>query len=272
MILFILCNIASLKEENEINIQQQQENLNKIEQRKKDIQKEVDRLKQETVDTEKSLQKIQALLSSAEEELAKTKQTYENILKEVALLEKELNIEQEKLDLQLIILQNRLKKFYKYNDITYLAVLINSRDFSQFLNRYRYLEKILENDADIVRLVKEQVELVKKQKDNLHNKQEITRMLEEEIAKEKENIAVSAEAKNKYLTKIEEERKKQLLVLEELEKSSIQIKEIIEVALKEKEKEREAQLKSEQLHKQKRTDSAKSGPTLQIKRNILFAN
>lgn len=272
VILFILCTYSFVKaEENEINIQQQQENLNKIEQRKKDIQKEVDRLKQETVDTEKSLQKIQALLSSAEEELAKTKQTYENILKEVALLEKELNIEQEKLDLQLIILQNRLKKFYKYNDITYLAVLINSRDFSQFLNRYRYLEKILENDADIVRLVKEQVELVKKQKDNLYNKQEITRMLEEEIAKEKENIAVSAEAKNKYLTKIEEERKKQLLVLEELEKSSIQIKEIIEVALKEKEKEREAQLKSEQPSQtKKRTDSAKSGPTLQPKKGIFY--
>lgn len=271
LILFILCLIYDIAgaEETEINIQQQQDNLDRIEQRKKDIQEEVERLKQETVDYQKSLQKIQELLSSAEKELVKTKQTYENTLNEIAKLEEELTIEQNKLDLQLIILKNRLKKFYKYNDVTYLAVLVNSKDFSQFLNRYRYLEKILENDADIVKQVKEQVDLVKKQRDSLHNKREITKMLEGEIVKEKENIAMSAEAKNKYLAKIEDERKKQLVVLEELEKSSAQIKEIIEIAYKEKEKAKEVEQKSEQVTQTKqKTDTIKIEPTLQPKKGI----
>ncbi|HOR42302.1 MAG TPA: hypothetical protein PK111_03985, partial [Atribacterota bacterium] len=201
----------------DVNIEQQKEQLNKIEQRKKEIQKEVERLKQEKVDYQKSLQKIQELLATAEKELQNAKNTYENTLKEITKLEEQLEIEQNILDLQLIIFKNRVKKYYKYNNISYLSVLIDSKDFSQFLNRCRYLEKVLENDADIIKQVNEQVELVKKQRDSLYNKREITRMLEKEIVNEKENIAMSVDAKNKYLTKIEEDRKKQLAILEELE-------------------------------------------------------
>ncbi|HPK87142.1 MAG TPA: hypothetical protein PK267_03870, partial [Atribacterota bacterium] len=249
----------------DVNIEQQKEQLNKIEQRKKEIQKEVERLKQEKVDYQKSLQKIQELLATAEKELQNAKNTYENTLKEITKLEEQLEIEQNILDLQLIIFKNRVKKYYKYNNISYLSVLIDSKDFSQFLNRCRYLEKVLENDADIIKQVNEQVELVKKQRDSLYNKREITRMLEKEIVNEKENIAMSVDAKNKYLTKIEEDRKKQLAVLEELERSSAQIKEIIEIAYREKEKAQQAQQVPQQSQ---RAEPAKKEPTLQPKKGI----
>ncbi len=259
----------STAQEQEINIQQQQQKLQEIEQRKKDIEKEIERLKQEEVDYQKSLQKIQELLNAAERELQVTKKNYENTLKELERLEEELSIEQDKLELQLIIIKNRLKKFYKYNNISYLAVLINSKDFTHFLNRYRYLEQILVNDADIIKQVKEQVELVKKQRDSLYNKKEITKMLEQEIVKEKENIALSLEAKNKYLAKIEEERKKQVKVLEELEKSSAQIKEIIEIAYREREKAQQAAQRAPQQSEPKpKIETSKSEPTLKAKKGI----
>ncbi len=262
---------VSITQNKEINIEQEQDNLNKIEQRKKDIEKEIERLKQEKVDYQKSLQKILELLASAEKELLSTKQSYETTLKEIKKLEEEFEIEQNKLDLQLIILKNRLKKFYKYNNISYFAVLINSKDFSQFLNRYHFLEQILENDADVIKQVNEQVELVKKQRDSLYNKREITKMLEQEIAREKENIEMSLEAKNKYLVKIDEERKKQLVVLEELEKSSAQIKEIIEIAYQEREKAKKAEQKAEertQTQAKPGTETMKKEPTLKPKKGI----
>lgn len=264
MFTFSILAEKSIAADQNDNIQQQQEQLNKIEQRKKEIQKEVERLKQEQVDYQKSLQKIQQLLTSAENEMETTRKTYENTLKEIAKLEEQLEVEQSILDLQLIIFKSRMKKFYKYNNVSYLAVLVNSKDFSQFLNRCRFLEQILENDADIIKQISEQVELVKKQRDSLYNKKEITKMLEQEIAKEKENIALSVEAKNKYLVKIEEERKKQLTVLAELEKSSAQIKEIIEIAYREREKAQQAQ----QTQQQQRSGAAKKEPTLQAKKGI----
>ncbi|HOF02408.1 MAG TPA: peptidoglycan DD-metalloendopeptidase family protein [Atribacterota bacterium] len=266
-VLFIFFVLSSyiIASSQDVNIEQQQEQLNKIEQRKKEIQKEVERLKQEKVDYQKSLQKIQELLATAEKELQNAKNTYENTLKEITKLEEQLEIEQNILDLQLIIFKNRVKKYYKYNNISYLSVLIDSKDFSQFLNRCRYLEKVLENDADIIKQVNEQVELVKKQRDSLYNKREITRMLEKEIVNEKENIAMSVDAKNKYLTKIEEDRKKQLAVLEELERSSAQIKEIIEIAYREKEKAQQAQQVPQQSQ---RAEPAKKEPTLQPKKGI----
>jgi septal ring factor EnvC (AmiA/AmiB activator) len=257
--------VGSTALEQDINIEQQQQRLNEIEQRKREIQKEIERLKQEEVDYQKSLQKIEELLATAEKELQAAKKTYDNTLKEIAKLEEELEVEQNKLDLQLIIFENRLKNFYRYNNINFLAVLINSKDFSQFLNRCRYLEQILGNDADIVKQVSEQVELVKKQRGSLYNKKEITRMLEIEIAKEKENIEISLDAKNKYLTKIEEERKAQLAVLKELEKSSVEIKEIIEIAYQEREKVAQNQKLAQQPGK---TETNRKEVILQPKKGI----
>jgi len=248
-----------------ISIEQEEEKLKQIEQRKESIQKELDNLDKEETDYQKSLEKIQGLLDMAEKELQETKISYDNTLKQIDKLEEDLEIEQNKLDLQLIILENRLKKFYKYNNITYLTVLLDSKDFSQFLNRYRYLESILENDADIVKQVSEQVAMVKKQRDSLYNKKEIVELLEREIQKEKENIEISLETKNKYIVRIEEEKKKQLAILEELEKSSAQINEIIELAYREKEKE---QKKQQEQQQQPKKETVRTELTLQPQKGI----
>ena len=73
MFTFSILAEKSIAADQNDNIQQQQEQLNKIEQRKKEIQKEVERLKQEQVDYQKSLQKIQQLLASAENEMQTTR-------------------------------------------------------------------------------------------------------------------------------------------------------------------------------------------------------
>lgn len=264
--LILFCPITMTKislaySQDDTTIETQQEKLNQIEQRKKAIQQELARLQKEETDYQKSLEKIQSLLNAAEKELKQAESNYNNTLKQIEKLEEELEIEQNKLDLQLIIYENRLKKFYKYNNITYLSVLLNSKDFSQFLSRYRYLEKILENDANIVKQVSEQVNTVEKQKESLNNKKEILKLLEEEICKEKENIEISIETKNKYIHKIEEEKKNQLAKLKELEKSSAQIREIINLAYQEKEKAKQSQ-------QQAKKEEIRAEVTLQPKKGI----
>jgi septal ring factor EnvC (AmiA/AmiB activator) len=245
-IIVLCCATGSSTADTDISIKQEEERLKQIEQRKKSIEQELEGLKQEETNYQKSLEKIQTLLNEAEKELQIAKKNYQKTLQQIEKLEEELKIEENKMELQLIILKNRLKKFYKYNNITYLSVLLESKDFSQFLNRCRYLECILTDDAEIVNQVSEQVAFVKKQRDSLENKKEISKLLEQEIEKEKENIEISIEAKNKYIDKIEQEKKNKLAKLEELEKSSAQIKEIIEIAYREKEKAKQAQQQASQ--------------------------
>ncbi len=260
---FILSAGKKAVADQSVNIEQQQEKLKEVEQRKNLIQQELDRLKQEEIDYQNSLKNIKGLLNATEKELQLTQSNYANIVEQIEKMEEILEIEQNKLDLQMIILENRLKKFYKYNNISYLAVLLNSKDFSQFLNRYRYLENILANDSEIVKQVSEQVALISGQRESLYNKKEITKMLEQEIQKEKENIEISVESKNKYISRIEEERKNQMAILEQLEKSSVQIKEIIDIALKEREK-----LKQEQQQQQIKKEPTRKEITLQPRKGI----
>ncbi|KUK66475.1 MAG: Peptidase M23, partial [Parcubacteria bacterium 34_609] len=75
------------------------------------------------------------------------------------------------------------------------------------------------------------------------------------------------DAKNKYLAKIEEERKAQLAVLKELEKSSAEIKEIIEIAYREREKAKQDQ-KSSQQQQPGMTETTRKEVTLQPKKGI----
>jgi murein hydrolase activator len=265
-IIILCCVTGGNAADTDISIQQEEDRLKQIEQRKKSIEKELEGLKQEETNYQKSLEKIQILLNEAEQELETAKNNYQKTLQQIEKLEEELAIEENKMELQLIILENRLKKFYKYNSITYLSVLLESKDFSQFLNRCRYLECILEDDADIVNQVSEQVEFVKKQRDSLENKKEISKLLEQEIEKEKENIEISIEAKNKYIEKVEQEKKNKLAKLEELEKSSAQIKEIIQIAYREKEKAKLAQQQADQ--KQAGVTKERKEQTLQPRKGI----
>jgi murein hydrolase activator len=265
-IIILCCVTGGNTADTDISIQQEEDRLKQIEQRKKSIEKELEGLKQEETNYQKSLEKIQILLNEAEQELETAKNNYQKTLQQIEKLEEELAIEENKMELQLIILENRLKKFYKYNSITYLSVLLESKDFSQFLNRCRYLECILEDDADIVNQVSEQVEFVKKQRDSLENKKEISKLLEQEIEKEKENIEISIEAKNKYIEKVEQEKKNKLAKLEELEKSSAQIKEIIQIAYREKEKAKLAQQQADQ--KQAGVTKERKEQTLQPRKGI----
>ena len=125
----IILQIEMIAESQEVNILQQEERLKEVEKRKMSIQAEIDKLKQEKIDYNNSLEQIEKLYNDAERELKEAQKSYSNTIKEIEKLEEELEIEQNKLDLQLIILKNRLNKFYKHSSASYLSVLFESKDF-----------------------------------------------------------------------------------------------------------------------------------------------
>ena len=242
LFLFVFSSsIQLLAMEQDISIEKEKVRLNQIKQREKVIKSELEQLEKKESNYQASLEKIRHLLVTAEQELKETQSNYQKISRQITQLEEECKIEQNKLDLQLIIFQNRLKKFYKYNNITYLAVLIESKDFSQFINRYHYLETILENDAMLVKQIKELVTKLNKSKASLENKKDIIALLEKEIKNEKKNIELSLAAKKKFIIKVEEEKKKKLDRLEELKKASTEIETIIEKAYQKRKEQKKVQ-------------------------------
>lgn len=89
----------------------------------------------------------------------------------------QLEIRQAEVELQQSTeeLHQRVRSMYQNGTVSYLEVLLDSRDFGDFLNRYELLKRVVARDADVV----EKIEL---QKANLEQKRESLVLQKEQIA------------------------------------------------------------------------------------------
>lgn len=114
---------------------------------------------------------------------------------EITLLTKELDRLSLALDRVEDVLITRIRATYKKGNISAVELLVSSSGFSQFLNRFKYLQIIQEND----RLVLRQMQLAKA---NFTNQKETLQVKESEVAKLKSRIEEqkrSLEAQNAQL-------------------------------------------------------------------------
>ena len=236
-------------------ITSENQRLEKIENQIEIVKREINNLEEKEDGYLASLHKIEILLKDTQAELLEIEEDLlftENKLKE---LEKEYLLLQKDLKEKISYLENRLRDVYMHQRTTYLAVLINSESFSDFLNRYKYIKDILSIDVRIINDIQEKSHSLEEKKNRLEERKEILRLLEEEVKKEKESIAYSIKAKKSIIHKIDSQKEAYLKSLEELKQSSEEIINIIE------------KLHQEELQSRQKDD--REIPILKAKKGIL---
>jgi len=209
-------------------IKEENERLKKIEEQIKSVKNEINSLEKKESGYLETLHKIEKLLLETEKELQTIERDLELAHKDIKQAEDDFIIEKEKLKEKTRVLEIKLREIYKRNRASYLVLLLSSENFSDFINRYRYLKNILSQDAKIVSDTRQQIERIKNKKISLENREDILNLLKREVEKEKENIELSIKAKKSIVTKINSQKTAHLKSLEELEHSSLEIKNIIE--------------------------------------------
>lgn len=165
-----------------------QKRLQEIAQEQLRIQKELARLSVE----KKSLQQAIGILDreikltnlkieETKTRLAETIKQLEQLEREIELLTRELNRLSVALDKVEEVLTGRIRATYKRGNISAVELLVSSEGFSQFLNRFKYLQLIQEND----RLVLRQMQLARA---NFTNQKETLEVKEAEVEKLKAQI------------------------------------------------------------------------------------
>ena len=143
----------------------------------RDYLKEVSTLNSSINDRNLKIDGLEADLRKAREELQRT--------------EAELQEAEEKLTESTEILHKRIRSMYEMGEVSYLEVLLESQDFSDFVNRYELLQTVVEQDNNIINQVKEERRLIAEQKDNLdlQKKNLESRIAEQEREREQLRIA-----------------------------------------------------------------------------------
>jgi len=254
---FLLFCLLGNGEDFEQRIKEENERLKKIEEQMKNVKKEIDQLQKEEKGYLEALHKIEKLLSDTEKELNSVEKDIELVRKELKQLEDELTRSNIQLKEKAKILEGRLREIYKHSRINYFAILLSSKDFSEFLSYYQYIKALLAQDKEIIDSMSLHIQGIQEKKLSLENRQEILNLLQKEVEKEKENIQSSLKAKKSIIDKINSQKTAYLKSLEELEQSSQEIKGLIEEIYR-KQKEESAQQKEKQ----------DSGPVLTPKKGI----
>lgn len=170
--------------------------------------------------TEKQIQQLSSQISTAKVNLGKKEEAYKKALKNVQIIQGEVNEKQEEMENRQETLRKRVRSIYEGGQAEYLEVLFQSEDISDFISKTEYLSRLIENDQDILTGIRVQQEELDARKDQLVAKVDEAKKLKEEAKAAKIYYDSMKSKKEIALAENKREQEDLLIQIEKLEKDS----------------------------------------------------
>ena len=133
------------------------------------------------------LHAIQRDLDTATAELKQVQAERIQLDKDITKTEAELKAAQARLQSREKVFYKRVRDIYINGRLSYLDVVVGSKDFSDFANRMEMLKRILQSDMDLINTIKTEREELASKKAQLE--EDRAKVLElEKVAQEKQNL------------------------------------------------------------------------------------
>lgn len=209
--------IEQLEEEKELKEQE----MKRLEEALKQNRNDQDRLEAEVMRLDLQMAELQKKLDQTLLQISETEAKKAEAERQLVAAEKRVE-ERDRL------LDNRLRLMYKSGEVSYMEVLVGSKNFGDFLQRTKSLKLIVDSDIRILEKQKEDRDLIVEKKleieshladlGDLKAEQEALQQSLKEKRKEKRVVLASLREKEQELVEISEEQEQQLLNLaDELE-------------------------------------------------------
>ena len=133
------------------------------------------------------LHAIQIELDTATAELKQVQAERIQLDQDITKTESELKAAQARLQSREKVFYKRVRDIYINGRLSYLDVVVGSKDFSDFANRMEMLKRILQSDMDLINTIKTEREEIASKKAKLE--EDRAKVLElEKVAQEKQNL------------------------------------------------------------------------------------
>lgn len=170
-----LVDATSLKELDN-QIKDKKEQLEKGKKQEKEMMDEI-------VDLERTINDLDAEIASGEKDLEQLKADLEEAKKRVAKQNKDLS--------------KRLRIMYKNGSVGFMDVLMNSGNFTDFLTNLDMVQRIFENDQDVLKRLEKAHKTIKKKKEEVESLQQDLIYAQQTAESEKINVSEQKEALTK---------------------------------------------------------------------------
>lgn len=180
-------------EETQKKLKATQNAIKQTQTQKKTVAKQVEALDSKLNITELELENVEGQLTGLESQIVITKRDLERASQN-AVGQKDT-------------LMKRVRVMYETGSVGYLAVVLDSTSFSDFISRMDYLKKIMNYDVDLLKNMKAHRDNIAEQKVQLQSELDKKEKLKQEIGNKKEEIASAKEDKTKALNELAKDLK-----------------------------------------------------------------
>lgn len=169
------------------------------------------------------LRQIEEQLRQATAELGTIKEQRVAVENDITLNERQLAEAQKRLEGRESVFYKRVRDIYINGRLSYLDVVIGSKDFSDFANRLEVLKRIIDSDITLINEIKKERADVEAHKQKLEaDRAKLVELEKSALAKQAEIEQKKAE-RNVVLQKAQNDRATAMQAIEELNASSAQV-------------------------------------------------
>ena len=169
------------------------------------------------------LRQIEEQLRQATAELGTIKEQRVAVENDITLNERQLAEAQKRLEGRESVFYKRVRDIYINGRLSYLDVVIGSKDFSDFANRLEVLKRIIDSDITLINEIKKERADIEAHKQKLEaDRAKLVELEKAALAKQAEIEQKKAE-RNVVLKKAQNDRATAMQAIEELNASSAQV-------------------------------------------------
>ncbi|MDF2592259.1 MAG: NlpD4 [Clostridia bacterium] len=176
--------------------------LEETEKQLKQTQKAINQTQSQKKTVSKQVEELDGKLHKAEQELDSVEEQLDGLESQIVITKRDLERASQNADGQKDTLKKRVRVMYETGSVGYLAVILDSTSFSDFISRMDYLKKIMNYDVTLLKNMKSHRDNIAEQKAQLQSELDKKEKLKQEIGNKKDEVASAKEDRKKVLNEL----------------------------------------------------------------------
>ena len=197
-----------------------QQEQHQVHNKKDDVKKDLANKGKEKQSLTDQLTSINKEINSVEHSINGLNKDIDSVRDKIGNKKKEIQKKQAEFDDRMEVLNQRMKHMYQYGDVSFLDVLLNSSNLTDFLTRFEYLTYVLHNDQELLDEVNSMKVSLESEKKSLDLMKDGLEEKKQEQQSKSEELASAGKKKEKLVAQISEEEDALYDILADLERES----------------------------------------------------
>lgn len=188
------------------------EDVDGLKEKEKEVKTKLEKTKDQLEDkesqlsqAEKEIEKLDSEIDDAIKEIEDVENRISKIKNDIEVTEEELEEAQANIDGKNETLNDRLRVMYKNGNVSYLEVLLGAESFTDLLSRLDLVQRIVDQDVDLLKYMQEQRDVIEDKKEELETNKKLLDHQQGKAKNQKEKLQLANRSKQNKIEELKNE-------------------------------------------------------------------